>query len=112
MKKKDQFDEVDNALKELQESISRLEGVDSSDLARKVECFREEIYAGISRWSSVELARHGERPVIDDYLNGIFKRFHLSSTATGRMRMTRPSWAGSHFWMIYPSWSSDIRSTR
>lgn len=75
MKKKDRFDEVDNALKELQESISRLEGVDSSELARKVDVFREEIYAGISRWSSVELARHGERPVIDDYINGIFKHF-------------------------------------
>lgn len=75
MKTKDRFDEIDNALKELQESISRLEGVDASDLARKVNLFREEIYAGISRWSSVELARHAERPVFDDYLSGIFRGF-------------------------------------
>jgi acetyl-CoA carboxylase carboxyl transferase subunit alpha len=74
-KNKDRFDEIDSALKELQESISKLEGMDTEDLARKVDLFRGEIYAGISRWSSVELARHADRPVFDDYLNGIFTGF-------------------------------------
>ena len=75
MKKKDKFDEIDNALKELRESISRLEGVETEEIAKKVEQFREEIYTGISRWSSVELARHTERPVFDDYVSAIFSDF-------------------------------------
>jgi acetyl-CoA carboxylase carboxyl transferase subunit alpha len=74
-KSKDKFDEIDGALKELQETISRLAGVEATDLARKVDLFREEIYAGISRWGSVELARHSDRPVFDDYLSGIFTGF-------------------------------------
>ncbi len=75
MRSKDRFDEIDNALKELQKSITRIEGMDTDELARKVSIFREEIYAGISRWSSIELARHSGRPVLDDYLSGIFRDF-------------------------------------
>lgn len=75
MKNKDKFNDVDHALKELQKSISKIEGIDTKDLTRKVKIFREEIYAGISRWSSVELARHAERPVFDDYLYAIFSQF-------------------------------------
>lgn len=75
MRSKDRFDEIDSALKELQESIARLQHIDTTELARKVSLFREEIYAGISRWSSVELARHGDRPVLDDYIDGIFHDF-------------------------------------
>ena len=75
MKKKDKFDEIDCALKELRESISRLEGVDTQEIAKKVELFREEIYTGISRWSSVELARHIDRPVFDDYVGAVFSEF-------------------------------------
>lgn len=75
MRSKDRFDEIDNALKELQESIARIEGMDTEELAKKVSMFRKEIYAGISRWSSIELARHSGRPVLDDYLSGIFRDF-------------------------------------
>ncbi|HON38529.1 MAG TPA: carboxyl transferase domain-containing protein [Deltaproteobacteria bacterium] len=75
MRSKDRFHEIDSALKELQESITRIEGMDTDELARKVSMFREEIYAGISRWSSIELARHSGRPVLDDYLSGIFRDF-------------------------------------
>jgi len=75
MKKKDRFDEIDSALKELQESILKLEGIDTDEIARKVEQFREDIYSGISRWSSVELARHVERPVLDDYIDAVFSDF-------------------------------------
>lgn len=75
MKKNDRFNDIDNALKELQESISQLEGVDKDEIARKVKQFREEIYTGISRWSSVELARHADRPVLDDYISAIFTDF-------------------------------------
>jgi acetyl-CoA carboxylase carboxyl transferase subunit alpha len=75
MRTKDRFHEIDSALKDLQESITRLQGVDTTELARKVSVFREEIYTGISRWGSIELARHPERPVLDDYLSGIFQDF-------------------------------------
>jgi acetyl-CoA carboxylase carboxyl transferase subunit alpha len=73
--KKDKFDEIDNALKELQDSITRLEGVNTEEITKKVNQFRVEIYEGISRWSSVELARHVERPVFDEYLDAIFTDF-------------------------------------
>lgn len=75
MKTKDRFVDVDHALKELQESISRLEGVDASEMRQKVEAFRKELYEGISRWSSVEVARHAGRPGIDEFVSGIFTGF-------------------------------------
>lgn len=75
MKSKEKFTDIDNALKELQETISRLKGIDTAEIERKVDVFRKELYEGISRWSSVELSRHGERPGIDEYIGRIFSDF-------------------------------------
>jgi acetyl-CoA carboxylase carboxyl transferase subunit alpha len=76
VKTKDKFTDIDNALKELQETISKLKGVDTAEIERKVESFRKELYEGISRWSSVELSRHTDRPGIDDFVSAIFHDFN------------------------------------
>lgn len=75
MKSKEKFTDIDNALKDLQETISRLKGIDKAEIERKVDVFRKELYEGISRWSSVELSRHAERPGIDEYIGRIFSDF-------------------------------------
>lgn len=75
MKTKDRFVDIDRALKDLQESISRIRGIDTSEIERKVDSFRRELYEGISRWSCVELSRHAMRPGVDDFIAGIFTRF-------------------------------------
>lgn len=75
MKSKEKFTDVDNALRELQETISRLKGIDTAEIGRKVDIFRKELYEGISRWSSVELSRHAERPGIDEYIGRTFTEF-------------------------------------
>ena len=75
MKSKEKFTDIDNALKELQETIARLEGVDTAEIERKVEVFRKELYEGISRWSSVELSRHADRPGIDEFISALFRDF-------------------------------------
>ncbi|HPI92928.1 MAG TPA: carboxyl transferase domain-containing protein [Deltaproteobacteria bacterium] len=75
MKSRDKFTDIDNALKELQETISRLNDIDTAEIGRKVEVFRRELYEGISRWGSVELSRHAERPGIDEYIGSIFTEF-------------------------------------
>jgi acetyl-CoA carboxylase carboxyl transferase subunit alpha len=75
MKKDDRFVDVDHALKELRQSISALDGVDISEFTRKVDDLRSELYNGISRWESVEIARHAVRPGADDYLAAICPDF-------------------------------------
>jgi acetyl-CoA carboxylase carboxyl transferase subunit alpha len=75
VKSKEKFTDIDNALKELQETITRLKGVDTAEIERKVEVFRKELYEGISRWSSVELSRHSERPGIDEFISRLFRDF-------------------------------------
>jgi len=75
MKTKDRFVDIDNALKDLQDSIKKIEGVDTEEIANKVDMFRQDIYEGLSRWGSVELARHAQRPGFDDYVEEIFDSF-------------------------------------
>ena len=75
MKAKEKFTDIDNALKELHDTIAKLEGVDTAEIERKVDAFRKELYEGISRWSSVELSRHAERPGIDDFISRLFHDF-------------------------------------
>ena len=76
MKSKEKFTDIDNALKGLQDTISKLEGVDITEIERKVDVFRKELYEGISRWSSVELSRHSDRPGIDEFIAPPLHRLH------------------------------------
>jgi acetyl-CoA carboxylase carboxyl transferase subunit alpha len=76
VKSKEKFTDIDKALRELQETISRLKGIDTAEIERKVEVFRKDLYEGISRWGSVELSRHADRPGIDDFIRGILTDFN------------------------------------
>ncbi|MCS6999775.1 MAG: acetyl-CoA carboxylase carboxyltransferase subunit alpha [Bacteroidota bacterium] len=46
-----------------------------ADLERRIEELRAEIYANLTRWQRVQLARHPERPYTLDYLGNSFDEF-------------------------------------
>jgi acetyl-CoA carboxylase carboxyl transferase subunit alpha len=66
-------------LKEI-EALSMLPATDSRDreiaqLRRRVDSMRTEIYAHLSPWQRVQLARHPNRPCMLDYVNRLFAEF-------------------------------------
>ncbi len=74
--RKDKFVELDQALKELRASLERLDDVDASEVTRRVESLRQDLYDGVSRWSSIEIARHPQRPCCDDYIAELCDEFY------------------------------------
>lgn len=44
-------------------------------LESKVEELKLSIYKNLTRWQRVQIARHPERPITQDYINGIFQDF-------------------------------------
>jgi acetyl-CoA carboxylase carboxyl transferase subunit alpha len=75
MKRDDRFVDIDQALKELKKSINAIPGLDTFEYARKVDELRSELYAGINRWESIEIARHSVRPGVDDFIASICDSF-------------------------------------
>lgn len=75
MKRDDRFVDIDQALKELKKSINAIPGLDTFEYARKVDELRSELYAGINRWESIEIARHIVRPGVDDFIASICDGF-------------------------------------
>jgi acetyl-CoA carboxylase carboxyl transferase subunit alpha len=75
MKRDDRFVDIDQALKELKKSINAIPGLDTFEYAHKVDELRSELYAGISRWESIEIARHIVRPGVDDFIASICDSF-------------------------------------
>ncbi|MEA3223740.1 MAG: carboxyl transferase domain-containing protein [Thermodesulfobacteriota bacterium] len=71
----DKFADIDKALKRLEHSISKIPEIDVTEIAEKVKALREEMYNGISRWESVELARIFGRPGARDFIDTIFDDF-------------------------------------
>jgi acetyl-CoA carboxylase carboxyl transferase subunit alpha len=66
-------------LKEI-EALSMLPATESRDreiaqLQRRVDSMRSEIYAHLSPWQRVQLARHPNRPCMLDYVNRLFTEF-------------------------------------
>ena len=62
------------------EALALLPQTDSRDreidqLRRRVESMRSEIYAHLSPWQRVQLARHPNRPCMLDYVNRLFTEF-------------------------------------
>lgn len=70
--------ELEKRIAELQ-SFTEKEGIDLSDeiatLERKAERLRREIYAGLTPWQRVLIARHKDRPTTLDYIELIFDEF-------------------------------------
>ncbi len=48
---------------------------DIDRLESRVEQLRGEVYANLTRWQRVQLARHPQRPYTLDYVNGMFENF-------------------------------------
>lgn len=70
--------ELEKRIAEMQ-AYAREKGIDISDeiatLARKAERLREEIYANLTPWQKVMLARHPRRPTTLDYIEMICEDF-------------------------------------
>jgi acetyl-CoA carboxylase carboxyl transferase subunit alpha len=75
MKRDDRFVDIDQALKELKKSINAIPGLDTFEYAHKVDELRSELYAGINRWESIEIARHIVRPGVDEFIASICDSF-------------------------------------
>ncbi|MCD6570931.1 MAG: acetyl-CoA carboxylase carboxyl transferase subunit alpha [Deltaproteobacteria bacterium] len=71
----DKFADIDKALKRLEHSISKLPEIDVTEIADKVKTLRRQLYNGISRWESLELARLSDRPGANEFINIIFNDF-------------------------------------
>lgn len=71
--------ELENQIKELQQANSRSD-IDISGeitaLQQKVDKLLKDIYANLSPWERVQLARHPQRPHALDYIENIIDEFH------------------------------------
>lgn len=71
--------ELENQIRELQQANTR-SGIDISGeikaLQQKVDSLLKEIYANLTPWERVQLARHPQRPHALDYIENIIDDFH------------------------------------
>ncbi len=50
-------------------------GADISSLKRKMKALTKKIYSSLTPWQTVQIARHPERPLLSDYISGMFDEF-------------------------------------
>ncbi|GAI30471.1 unnamed protein product, partial [marine sediment metagenome] len=66
-------------IKELRE-LDKTDGINlSTEIARlekKLEALRKELYANLSDWERVKIARHPKRPYSLDYIREVFTDFY------------------------------------
>lgn len=71
--------DFDTQIAELRK-LSSKKGIDYSAEIRQLQMQQvrefEEIYANLSAWQTVQVARHPKRPLLSDYLNLMVKDFH------------------------------------
>ncbi len=77
--------EVEKPLKELEERIEAIKGINSSckvdlskeiaSLEKKAAILKRDIYENLTAWDRVILARHSKRPTAMDYINNVFDSF-------------------------------------
>ena len=71
----DEMEKMLHKLKELQkESGGELSG-QINELEKKLHNRREEIYSNLTPWQTVQVARHPQRPVFEDYKNMVCNSF-------------------------------------
>jgi acetyl-CoA carboxylase carboxyl transferase subunit alpha len=46
-----------------------------AELSRQLESMKKDVYGKLSAWQTVQVARHAERPLLADYISGIFSEF-------------------------------------
>lgn len=73
------LDLLETKIQELRE-LDKANGIDlKSEIARlekKLEALREELYANLSDWERVKIARHPKRPYSLDYIHMVFTDFY------------------------------------
>ncbi|HCP32242.1 TPA: acetyl-CoA carboxylase carboxyl transferase subunit alpha [Candidatus Acetothermia bacterium] len=73
------LDLLEAKIKELRE-LDKTDGINlSTEIARlekKLEALREELYANLSDWERVKIARHPKRPYSLDYIREVFTDFY------------------------------------
>lgn len=72
------IDEMEKKLKKLKELHGESDGEFSEqirELEENIQKRREEIYANLTSWQTVQIARHQQRPLFRDYINMIFTDF-------------------------------------
>ena len=80
-----QYLDFEQPIADLEEKIQKLEGLSSvsdgalnkeiASLKKKVDDLRENIFANLTRWQRVQLARHPDRPYTLDYIKLITQEF-------------------------------------
>ncbi len=75
-----EFEEPVAALQREIDALLQLPQTDARDrqidvLRRRIETARRELYASLTPWQRVLVARHPERPALDDFINRIFTDF-------------------------------------
>jgi acetyl-CoA carboxylase carboxyl transferase subunit alpha len=77
--------EFERPIEELEAKIAELKklsaetDVDFSaeiyELEKRCQVYRQEVYSNLSPWDTVQLARHPQRPVLQDYISLLFDEF-------------------------------------
>jgi len=77
--------DFENELTEVEERIAELSKIESSDspqlsgevaaLKRKLKSLTRKIYANLSPWDTVKIARHQDRPLLKDFIAGMCSEF-------------------------------------
>jgi acetyl-CoA carboxylase carboxyl transferase subunit alpha len=77
--------EFEKPLKELEDKLGELMALaekgsvkldsEISDIKKRMRALMKKAYANLSPWEAVQVARHPERPLLRDYITGIFEEF-------------------------------------
>lgn len=77
--------DFENELAEVEQRISELSKIESNDapqlrgevaaLKRKLKSLTKKIYANLSPWDTVKIARHPDRPLLKDFISGMCSEF-------------------------------------
>lgn len=68
--------ELEQKLAEVRALAGQLDlGEELAELERRLEALRQQVYANLTRWQRVQIARHPERPYTLDYVQHVFTDF-------------------------------------
>lgn len=69
--------EFEKAVTELDEKIAALpaQSADLEKLKKERDAQLKELYSALTPWQTVQVARHPERPLIQDFIGGLFSEF-------------------------------------
>jgi len=78
-------DDFERPLIEIEERIAELTGLNKdpnvqfgseiAELQRKLKSLQKKAYSKLTPWQAVQVARHNDRPLLSDYISGVFSDF-------------------------------------